>query len=148
MDAEKLPTDIFRMVDAVCTSPTYGNRMADHFKARDTSVRYTYRGSLGRDLDQENTGRMHFGLKYQEKHGRIYQRLCSNLRPGGVFILNTKNFICRGETVDVTEFHAHELKKYCVLEKLYRIPAAGVQNGANRAQRAPYETIHVFRRAV
>lgn len=44
--------------DAICTSPTYGNRMADSFIARDGSKRVTYRHFLGHDLKAENTGHM------------------------------------------------------------------------------------------
>lgn len=43
-DATRLPFDN-RMFDAVITSPTYGNRMADHHDAQDGSKRITYRHS-------------------------------------------------------------------------------------------------------
>ena len=59
-------------ISAVCTSPTYGNRMADHFNAKDTSRRMTYKHRLGRDLDERNTGRMQWGGEIQEqKHGSL-----------------------------------------------------------------------------
>ena len=65
-DAEFLPykDDFF---EAICTSPTYGNRMADHFEAKDGSKRNTYRYAIGRALDEENTGKMQWGKKYREK---------------------------------------------------------------------------------
>ncbi len=44
--------------DAICTSPTYGNRMADHHNAKDNSKRITYKHYLGRDLNVENTGKL------------------------------------------------------------------------------------------
>jgi hypothetical protein len=49
--------------DAICTSPTYGNRMADHYNAKDKSKRITYKDYLGRDLNDENTGKMQWGDK-------------------------------------------------------------------------------------
>jgi tRNA G10 N-methylase Trm11 len=41
--------------DAVVTSPTYGNRLADHHDARDSSRRHSYKHDLGRDLHSENS---------------------------------------------------------------------------------------------
>src|SRR5207302_7210410 len=41
--------------DVICTSPTYGNRMADHHDAKDDSRRNTYRHALGRPLHADNS---------------------------------------------------------------------------------------------
>ena len=49
------------MFDAICTCPTYGNRMADHHEARDGSPRHTYRHVLGRPLTPGNSGAMQWG---------------------------------------------------------------------------------------
>ena len=49
------------MFDAICTSPTYGNRMADHHEARDASPRHTYRHTLGRPLTPGNSGALQWG---------------------------------------------------------------------------------------
>ena len=59
-DATKMP---FRdnYFEAICTSPTYGNRMADHFVDRQPEKNYkrnTYRHMLGRALNKNNSGRM------------------------------------------------------------------------------------------
>src|SRR5690606_20149612 len=54
--------------DAIVTSPCYGNRMADHHDARDSSRRYTYRHMLGRPLHPANTGKLQWGEAYQEAH--------------------------------------------------------------------------------
>jgi tRNA G10 N-methylase Trm11 len=53
---------------AVITSPTYGNRMADHHDARDGSRRTTYRHLLGRPLSAGNAGAMQWGEPYQDLH--------------------------------------------------------------------------------
>lgn len=81
-DAELLdyPEGFF---DAICTSPTYGNRMADHHIAKDGSKRITYTHYLGRQLNDENTGKMQFGEDYIEKHKRIYKHLFALVRGGG-----------------------------------------------------------------
>jgi hypothetical protein len=47
--------------DAICTSPTCGNRMADHHEARDISPRHTYRHVLGRPRTPGNSGALQWG---------------------------------------------------------------------------------------
>src|SRR5690606_1661815 len=84
-------------IDAIVTSPTYGNRMADHRNARDGSRRYTYRHALGRPLHPANTGQMQWGEAYREAHRRIWAECIRVLRSGGVFVVNVKNHIRRGE---------------------------------------------------
>ena len=101
-----LPDNIF---DAICTSPTYGNRMADHFNAKDNSKRITYRHFLGRPLKPENTGRMQWGEKYRQKHIDIYNELFRVLRPNGKFILNISDHIRKGEIVRVSNWHIEKL---------------------------------------
>src|SRR5690606_19530624 len=54
--------------DAICTSPTYANRMADHHEARDASRRNTYRHALGRPLHPDNAGAMQWGEAYRQLH--------------------------------------------------------------------------------
>jgi tRNA G10 N-methylase Trm11 len=53
-------------VHAICTSPTYGNRHADHHEACDPSLRRTYRHDLGRELHPNNSGRLQWGPDYRE----------------------------------------------------------------------------------
>lgn len=66
-DALRLP---FRdaTFDVVATSPTYGNRMADHHEARDDSDRGTYRHRLSRPLHPSNSGAMQWGEEYRSIH--------------------------------------------------------------------------------
>ena len=47
--------------DMVVTSPTYGNRMADHHNAKDGRRRITYTHNLGRTLTPGNSGAMQWG---------------------------------------------------------------------------------------
>ena len=63
--------------DAICTSPTYGNRMADHHEARDGSPRDTYRHVLGRPLTPGNSGALHWGDGIAGEEYRL--RTCGGL---------------------------------------------------------------------
>ena len=143
-DAEFLhcPNKFF---DAICTSPTYGNRMADHHHAKDGSKRNTYTHCMGRELNAENTGRMQWGKAYQEKHERIYRHLVDMLKDGGLFVLNISNHIRGGQEVDVTQFHVDTLCK-CGMKLVDKteVPVQRLRFGANSDKRVPYEYILTF----
>lgn len=143
-DAEFLeyPENFF---DAICTSPTYGNRMADHHIAKDGSKRITYTHYLGRQLNDANTGKMQFGEAYMDKHRRIYQHLYTLVRGGGIYILNVKNHIRKGEEVDVVSFHKKSLSDVGfteVTDLIIEAPCMGF--GENRNQRIHGEHIIKF----
>lgn len=139
--------------DAIVTSPCYGNRMADHHNARDRSARNTYRHVLGRRLHRDNTGQMPWGPKYRNVHRAAWAEAVRVLRPGGVFVINTKDFLrtARGEVerVHLTEWHhgvlrfGHEL----VIVEHHEVPVRGNQHGANRAQRVDHEVVAMFQRS-
>ncbi len=99
----------FPAFDAVITSPTYGNRMADHHDARDTSRRITYKHSLGRDLHADNSGAMQWGPTYRSFHEEAWAKVVKFIKPGGAFILNCKDHIRRGEVQPVTAWHVETL---------------------------------------
>jgi len=131
--------------DAICTSPTYGNRLADHHEARDGSVRRTYRHDLGRALHPENSGRMQWGESYRDFHERAWAEAVRVLRPGGLFVLNVKNHIRRGEEVDTTSFHRETLEQLglkVVAEET--VPVSGMRVGINRQARVTHESVLAF----
>lgn len=132
---------------AIVTSPTYGNRMADHHHARDGSKRYTYKHCLGRDLHPANTGQMQWGKAYRDAHRRIWKECIRVIRPGGVFIVNVKNHIRNGEIVRVSEWHAQTLG-YLGLRLIDRVKVAcpGMRNGANAHLRVSHEDVWIFER--
>lgn len=140
-DAEFLdyPESFF---DAICTSPTYGNRMADHHNAKDGSRRNTYTHCLGRQLNDGNTGKMQWGTEYMEKHERIYAHLSKLVKPGGKFVLNVKNHIRRGVEIDVTAFHVSALERngFTMIEKKL-IPTPSLKFGAHTDKRLDGEYI-------
>lgn len=133
--------------DAIVTSPTYGNRMADHHNARDGSRRYTYRHVLGRPLNPANTGQMQWGEAYREAHRRIWAECIRVLRSGGVFVVNVKNHIRRGEIVRVSEWHAEELQRQGLqLIERVRVECPGMRHGANAGLRVEHEDVWVFKK--
>lgn len=134
-------------VDAIVTSPTYGNRMADHHNAKDNSKRNTYTHCIGRQLTDGNTGKMQFGEQYKTKHIAVYENLLQYLAPQGIFILNVSNFIRKGEEVDVVSFHTDALISLGLqwwddtVVQTHRLTY-----GANRDKRVSGEHILVFKR--
>src|SRR5262245_56438382 len=78
---------------AVVTSPTYGNRMADHHNARDASKRNTYKTWLGRDPSEGSSATMQWGPSYRDFHAGAWLRVYELLSPGGLFILNVKDHV-------------------------------------------------------
>ena len=133
--------------DAICTSPTYGNRMADHHNAKDRSKRNTYTHCLGHQLAQGNTGKMQWGQEYREKHERVYRHIAKMVKPGGKFVLNIKNHIRRGVEIDVVAFHEATLKN-CGFEMIDKraIETPSLKYGANADKRLPIEYIILFRK--
>lgn len=133
--------------DAVITSPVYGNRMSDHFNARDNSRRYTYRHMLGRPLHPKNTGRLQWGQAYRDAHTRIWTECIRVLAPGGIMVVNVKNHIRKGQLVRVSEWHAEEIQRLgLTLIRRERVDTPGMRNGANAELRVDGEDVWVFRK--
>lgn len=135
-------------VDAIVTSPTYGNRMADHHDATDDSVRLTYKHTLGRDLTDGNSGALQWGEQYREFHRKAWSEAIAALRPGGTLTLNCKNHIRAGEVQRVTEWHIDHLTAECGLRlvALDVVPTKGLMAGANSDSRTPVEFVATFRK--
>lgn len=143
-DARHLPYDDGDFL-TICTSPTYGNRMADHHNAKDGSRRNTYRHVLGRSLTEGNTGAMQWGPAYRETHTAIWKECRRVLRPGGRLILNVSNHIRKGVEVDVTQWHVKalvDLGFWLTGVRQVETPRNGM--GANGKVRVPYESVLLF----
>ena len=133
--------------DAICTSPTYGNRMADHFEARDGSRRITYRHYLERPLHPENTGRMQWGKRYREKHEAVYAELYRVLKPGGLFVLNVSDHIRGGKIVRVSDWHLETLKALGFsLIRSHAVETPRMRMGANHDLRVPHENVYTLQK--
>jgi tRNA G10 N-methylase Trm11 len=133
------------LFDAVLTSPAYGNRMADDFNASSPTSRITYRHRLGRPLSQSTTANLHFGRKnskYEDLHEKIWKVCVEALTPGGVFILNSKDFIANGETQEVTDWHLKTLQNLGLeVISQEKVSSRGMRFGANRDKRIDYEWV-------
>lgn len=134
------------LFDVIATSPTYGNRMADHHNARDLSTRITYKHKLGRDLTPGNSGSLHYGPEYKAFHIRAYSRFRELLVPGGLVMLNVSDFIRDSKVVQASKWH-HDRMLQLEFEhlKTYQIPTQRMGMGANRDARVDGEQLHVYR---
>lgn len=132
--------------DAIVTSPTYGNRLADHHNARDASRRHSYTHDLGRTLHPDNSGTLYFWqASYKEFHVKAWTEALRVLRNGGLFFLNASDFIRRGEVQEVNAWHLstlHDLGLQTI--KSVPIETPRLRYGANAAARCECEWIHIL----
>lgn len=143
-DAHYLPfsNDCF---DAIVTSPTYGNRMADHHEAKDKSVRNTYTHFIGRKLSRNNSGCMQWGEEYRRFHKIAWIESRRVLKDNGIFILNIKDHIRDGVRQNVTAWHIE-----CLSEAGFELLShkhiflSGNGMGKNREYKVPYESVIAF----
>lgn len=128
--------------DAIVTSPTYGNRMADHHTARDASSRLTYTHRLGHPLHADNSGAMQWGDAYRAFHVAAWTEARRVLRPGGRFVLNIKDHLRGGIRQPVTAWHRLALAALgFVTREHVDIPCPGMRYGRNADQRIEYESV-------
>ena len=131
--------------DAICTSPTYGNRMADCHNAKDGSSRNTYTHKLGRVLSENNTGQMQWGEKYRDLHVKAWKECFRVLKEDGVFILNFKNHIRKGKEVDVFSWHVKTLIELGFsLDLVKQVETNGNGFGQNGKLRTGFEFVARF----
>lgn len=133
--------------DVVATSPTYGNRMADHHEAKDDSRRITYRHVLGRALHPENSGQLQWGAAYRSFHERAWLEVWRVLRPGGAFILNVKDHIRKREVVSVCDWHLEACARIgFTVARLSRPEVSGMRFGENAEARIESELVAMLRK--
>ena len=131
--------------DYVVTSPCYGNRMADHHNAKDSSRRMTYTHTLGRTLHDDNSGKMQWGKEYRSFHNTAWMEVRRVLKPYGNFILNISDHIRKGERVPVTSWHIETLRSLgFIMVNEIKIPTPRMRFGQNHAARIEYESIIEF----
>ena len=145
-DATRLPFPA-ETFDAVATSPTFGNRMADHHQARDTSRRNTYRHRLGRPLTAGNTGALQWGDEYRRLHRVAWAEAHRVIKPGGVALVEAKDFPRGGKRQYVTAWHLSALENAgFVFLTAATVWSRGLAHGANSDKRVPYSTVLVMER--
>jgi len=100
-DAIGLATNGARVdVDAVITSPAYGNRMADQYIPPDSddSTRMGYAISLGRQCSPGSGASISWGstgAKYKALHAKLWDAVGEVLAPDGALIVNVKDHMTK-----------------------------------------------------
>ncbi len=116
--------------DVVATSPAYGNRLADpYYEASDAHARRSYALDLGRPLSDGSGAGCEFDTDgtYEELHEAIWAEAARVVRPGGLFLLNCKDFQRDGRIMPVTGWHIATLTDLgFVVIDLRTLPAAGL----------------------
>lgn len=139
----------------VATSPTYGNRMADHHEAKDDSKRMTYRHQLGRMPHPDSSTILPWGKAYWEFHQQAWLEINRVIMPGGLFILNVKNFYrtkrVKGvkvtEEVDVCQWHLDTITSIGYgVEAAIVVPVRGMRMGSNHTKRVNHEMVYGLRK--
>ncbi len=134
-------------VDAVATSPTYGNRLADHHNARDGSLRRSYTHDLGRRLAVDNSGDLHWGDEYRRFHRAAYTQAIAAIRPSGRFVLNVSDHIRSGAPQGVHLWHVALLAELGLRWLSHqRVETPRMRYGANADARIAEEWVVTFRR--
>lgn len=132
--------------DAICTSPTYGNRMADSQASDSSYTRMSYACLLGRKLDPQNSGQMQWGARYRAFHQRAWTEARRVLQPGGRFVLNIKDHIRNGKRQRVTDWHIEALDELgFTLVDHRRVATPSFRKGANAELRVAFESVILFR---
>lgn len=134
--------------DAIVTSPTYGNRLADSHNATDPELRRSYTHDLGRKLHEDNSGSLQWGAEYRTFHEAAWCEAVRVLRSGGLFLLNIKDHVRNGQVQDVSAWHADTLIRGHGM-RLARAEVVGVpslRQGANGEARVGHEFVWVMRK--
>lgn len=128
--------------DAVFTSPTYGNRMAD--KDLRESVAGTYAKSLGRLASEGSSCHLQWGKKYREFHAQAWCEVDRVLKPGGYVLLNVSDHVRNKEVQAVTSWHIAVFCEFLggysvVLDEKVETPR--LRRGANAESRVGHERL-------
>lgn len=146
-----LPFDLATF-DAIITSPTYGNRLADSHNATDPERRRSYTHDLGRDLHEDNSGALHWrngasgSEAYRTFHEKAWDEAVLVLKPGGLFVLNMCDHVRDGFVQPVTAWHCWILGRLGLdYVESRTVPTRKLRQGANSNLREQ-EYLYVFRK--
>lgn len=131
--------------DAVVTSPTYGNRLADNHNAKDGSVRRSYTHDLGRQLTKDNSGAMQWGREYRDFHRAAWQESKRVLRPDGRLVLNISDHIRQKHRQYVSSWHTDTLLSMgFALTDVARVVTPRLRSGSHSRSRVASELVLAF----
>jgi hypothetical protein len=145
-DATDLPFPA-ETIEVVCTSPTYGNRLADKHNASDPHLRRSYTHDLGRPLTDNNSGGLQWGEAYRAFHAIAWAEALRVLRVGGLLIVNIKDHVRDGQVQLVSMWHTA-----CIttLGAVYRpdlsraVTTPSMRAGTNSDLRVAHEYVVAF----
>lgn len=131
--------------DAVVTSPTYGNRLADSHNAKDGSVRRSYTHDLGRQLSDENSGDLHWGPRYRDFHREAWLEAKRVLRLDGRLVLNISDHIRQKRRQYVSSWHVETLvgMGFALVDST-RVVTPRLRSGAHSNARVASELVLAF----
>lgn len=143
-DARRLPYPDGHF-DAVITSPTYGNRMADHANWAPGRKHVTYKGHLGRSLTPGNSGRLQWGDAYRTFHLEAFAEF---VRVAPLVVINASNHVRKGVEQGVCEWMIWAFTRVMRFEhaRTIEVPTRRMRFGANHDARTSAELVMVFRR--
>lgn len=156
-------------VGTICTSPTYGNRMADTYlgendtcpecgglasaetcdrcggTGRASSRGAGYAVSLGRAPSHGSSAAMQWGPLYREFHRKVWAQCARVLQPRGTLILNMSDHIRWGERQMVTDWHLRTLmnERFRYVEA-HTVSTPRSRRGANHHLRVEGEQVIVL----
>ena len=133
--------------DAIATSPTYGNRLADSYEASDPDRRHSYHFDLGHAPTEGSSAVMAWGDEYRAFHEKAWAEAVRVLKPNGRFILNIKDHIRDGAWQDVAAWHTQTILALGFAVVAIRpVGTKGVPSGANSGVRSEAELVIAFDR--
>jgi hypothetical protein len=145
-NALELAPDWFGAFDVVATSPTYGNRMADHHTPREDSERHTYRHTLGREPSSGSSAVLQWGPNYRAFHELALREMIRVLVVDGLLVINMSNHIRDGEEQLVVEWWVNAiLLAGCRLVEVQRVRTRRQRHGENGGARVDGEVVIVAR---
>lgn len=132
--------------DAIVTSPTYGNRMADSYNASDPESRRSYHFDLGRAPSEDSSSVMQWGRAYRDFHRRAWTEAVRVLCPDGVLVLNIKDHVRDWKRQYVAGWHVSALAQLgLTLLEHEEVGTPTLRQGANGQLRYA-EMVYVFRK--
>ena len=139
----------------ICSSPGFGNRLADSYAPDMTNPknkwRRSYRIDLGRPLSPGNGAALHWGDEYRDLHAQVWKEGGRVLCPGGLVILNIKDHYRKGVLQRVSEWHRDVIIDLGLeLIDEVKVPLKGDQNTNTMRTRGvkvvDHELLYVFRK--